>query len=100
MTVNPGFGGQAFIEESLDKVKFTRELCDKLRIRKGGKALREDEATDSLPPFDIQVDGGVNNETAGRCIEAGANVLVSGNYLYGSKDMKKAIHEFKAINRG
>lgn len=98
MTVNPGFGGQEFIEESLEKVKFARDLCDKLRIRKGGVSLKDEESLDALPPFDIQVDGGVNAETAGKCIEAGANVLVSGNYLYGSKDMKKAIQEFKAIN--
>ncbi len=97
MTVNPGFGGQSFIKESLDKVKFTRDLCDKLALRKGGNYLKENESIDSIPPFDIQVDGGVNGDTARQSIEAGANVLVSGNYLYGSKDMKKAICDFKAI---
>ncbi len=97
MTVNPGFGGQEFIAETLEKVQFTRELCDKLRIRKGGKTLKEEESIDSLPPFQIQVDGGVNQLTAQQCIKAGANVLVSGNYLYGAKDMKKSIQDLKTI---
>ena len=96
MTVNPGFGGQEFLPDTLEKVQFTRELCDKLRIRKGGKTVREGESIDSLPPFQIQVDGGINPATAQQCIKAGANVLVSGHYLYGSKDMKKAIQELKA----
>jgi ribulose-phosphate 3-epimerase len=65
MTVNPGFGGQSFIEESLDKI---RELA----------ALRE--ANDYH--FDIQVDGGIVPETAKRCKEAGVNVFVAGSYIY------------------
>ncbi len=97
MTVNPGFGGQEFLQETLEKVQLTRELCDKLRIRKGGKSLKEGESIDSLPPFDIQVDGGINQQTASLCVKAGANVLVSGHYLYGSKDMKKAIHDLTTI---
>lgn len=97
MTVNPGFGGQAFLEETLEKVSFVRELCDKLRIRKGGVSLKEDQSIDSLPPFQIQVDGGVNEETGRKCVEAGANVLVAGNYLYSSKDMKKSIAGLKAL---
>lgn len=97
MTVNPGFGGQAFMPETLEKVRFIRELCDKLSIRKGGKTLKESERLDSLPPFDIQVDGGVNEQTALECVKAGANVLVSGNYLYNAKDMKAAIQAFKGI---
>jgi len=91
MTVHPGFGGQAFMPETLDKVRFTRDLCDKLRIRKSGVALKETDALESLPPFAIQVDGGVDDKTAKECIAAGANVLVSGSYLYGAADMKKAI---------
>ncbi len=95
MTVHPGFGGQAYIPETLEKVRFTRDLCDKLRIRKGGVALKEEDPIDLIPPFDIQVDGGINDKTAGECIAAGANVLVSGSYLYGSKDMKQAILTLK-----
>ena len=83
--------------ETLEKVRFIRELCDKLSIRKGGKTLKESERLDSLPPFDIQVDGGVNEQTALECVKAGANVLVSGNYLYNAKDMKAAIQAFKGI---
>lgn len=97
MTVNPGFGGQAFIPETLEKVRFARDLCDRLRIRKGGQTAKENTPIDALPPFAIQVDGGINSETAGQCLAAGANVLVSGHYLYHAKDMRKAIQDLKAI---
>ena len=95
MTVHPGFGGQVFMPEMLEKVKFIRDLCDQLKIRKGGVSLKEGEKENFLPPFAIQVDGGVNDQTAKECIQAGANILVSGNYLYGSKDMTKAILQLK-----
>ena len=98
MTVNPGFGGQSFLPEMLEKVKFTRDLCNQLRIRKGGKTLKETESIDTLPPFAIQVDGGINQNTGGQCVVAGANVLVSGNYLYRSKDMKKSIQDLKTVS--
>lgn len=88
MTVHPGFGGQAFIPEVLEKVEFTRGLCDRLDIRKGGKVPEEGEI---LPPFDIQVDGGVDEKTAPLCTKAGANHLVAGTYLFGGKDMKDRI---------
>jgi ribulose-phosphate 3-epimerase len=97
MTVNPGFGGQEFMPETLEKVRFIRGVCDKLRLRKGGVALKEGEAEDSIEPFAIQVDGGVNGETAKACIEAGANVLVSGSYLYGAEDMKKSLEGLRKI---
>lgn len=71
MTVNPGFGGQSFIEESLDKI---RELA----------ALREANGYH----FDIQVDGGIVPETAKRCKEAGVNVFVAGSYIYDDEDLK------------
>lgn len=95
MTVNPGFGGQEFLSYTLDKVQFTRDLCDKLKVRKGGVSLKPEDPIDLLPAFDIQVDGGINPDTAKKCIEAGANVLVSGSYLYGAPDMKQAILELK-----
>ena len=88
MTVHPGFGGQAFIPEVLNKIEFTRGLCDKLNIRKGGKVPKEGE---TLPPFDIQVDGGVDDKTAPLCIKAGANHLVSGSYLFQGDEMKEKI---------
>jgi ribulose-phosphate 3-epimerase len=97
MTVNPGFGGQAFMHEMLDKVKFTRETCEKLNIRKGGVVPQEGGVMDFLPTFDIQVDGGIDHKTAPLCVDAGANVLVSGSYLYGAKDMKAAIESFHML---
>ncbi|MES2199329.1 MAG: ribulose-phosphate 3-epimerase [Chlamydiota bacterium] len=97
MTVHPGFGGQSFMPETLEKVRFTRDLCNQLRIRKGGVALKEGELIDSVPPFDIQVDGGVNDKTSAECVAAGANILVSGSYLYESKDMKQAILSLKGL---
>jgi len=74
MTVNPGFGGQKFLPSQLAKIKNIRE-----KITKSGRKI------------DLQVDGGINPETARMVIEAGADVLVSGSYIFGSGDYKKAI---------
>ena len=82
------------MSEVLDKIRFTRNICDQLHLRKGGKLAQENE---SLPPFDIQVDGGINLETAKQCVEAGANVLVSGSYLFKVPNMSKAILEMKQL---
>ena len=68
MTVNPGFGGQAFIEAMCDKVRRLRE-----RVRRQGLDM------------DVEVDGGINVETIGRIVDAGANVLVAGSAIYGSE---------------
>ncbi len=95
MTVNPGFGGQEFMPEILEKVKFTRQICDQLLIRKSGKTFSTKQEAHRTAPFNIQVDGGINETTAQQCIEAGANVLVSGNYLFGAKDMREAIGKLK-----
>lgn len=65
MTVNPGFGGQAFIPECLEKVK----LAAQLRKQRGLN-------------YDIEVDGGVDNNTIKACAQAGANVFVAGSYLF------------------
>lgn len=70
MTVNPGFGGQAFMPEILEKIAFARRLNKEV---------------------DIEVDGGIIEETAQQCVKAGANVLVSGTYLYAMDEMKKGI---------
>ena len=67
------------------------------RLRKSGVPLEEGDSLESLPPFAIQVDGGVNEQTAKECVQAGANILVSGSYLYGAKDMKKAIQYLKGV---
>lgn len=95
MTVHPGFGGQAFMPEMLEKISFLREYCDKHHIRAGGKI----EKGQSLPPFNIQVDGGIDGKTAPLCVEAGANILVSGTYLYKAKDMKSSIAQLKRRER-
>lgn len=99
MTVHPGFGGQAFMPEVLEKVQFAREVCDRLNIRKGGvsedKGIAE-TGKKELPPFEIQVDGGINAETAKPCIEAGANVLVAGTYIFKQPDMAAAVRSLRA----
>jgi len=79
MTVNPGFGGQAFLPEMLDKVRITSDLCRERNISS----------------LEIEVDGGVNDKTAAFCREAGATILVSGNYLFKSPDMREAIELLK-----
>ena len=86
MTVNPGFGGQAFMPEILEKVEFVRDQVDALKIRKEGGA-----------PFNIQVDGGIDDKTAKQCVEAGANVLVSGTYLFGAPEMGPRIELLRKL---
>lgn len=95
MTVPPGFGGQSFMADVLEKIKFTRDVCDKLKIRDRGMVAKQGENPDSLPPFKIQVDGGIDDKTAKLCVDAGANELVSGTYLFGASDMKKAIQKMR-----
>ena len=85
MTVSPGFGGQKFMPEVLEKIKLAREFCDRNKVLVDGK------------PFDIQVDGGINPETAKQCVEAGANVLVSGEYLFKQPNFAKAVQSLKNI---
>jgi ribulose-phosphate 3-epimerase len=92
MTVHPGFGGQSFMPEVLEKIKFIRETCDRLGIRQGG-VVQTGKPT--LPPFDIEVDGGIDPATAKECIDAGANVLVAGTYLFKHKDMPKGIRSLR-----
>ncbi|MBR5729464.1 MAG: ribulose-phosphate 3-epimerase [Prevotella sp.] len=80
MSVNPGFGGQVFIENTIQKVKNLRRLIDE----SGSKAL-------------IEVDGGVQDETAPRLVKAGVDVLVSGSYVFKSSDPYKTIHDLKNL---
>ena len=80
MTVNPGFGGQAFIEHSIDKVRMLRELID----RTGSRAL-------------IEVDGGVNGTTAPRLAEAGVDAMVSGSYIFGAEQPEEVIRSLKQL---
>ncbi len=94
MTVNPGFGGQAFLPEVLPKVSFTRNLTEKLRIQEGGGYAKKGE--NSYKPYDIEVDGGINLETAKAVVKAGANELVVGTFLFEKgRDMEKTIRELK-----
>lgn len=92
MTVPPGFGGQQFHEEVLDKVKVLREAIDKRGIRAGGRVPKHEE---KLPVFPIQVDGGIDEKTAPVCVQSGANVLVSGTYLFKHKSMKEGVERLR-----
>lgn len=74
MTVNPGFGGQSFIPSVLKKVEELSRLRDALEL-----------------DFEIEIDGGVNIETAGLCTDAGADVLVAGSAVYNQEDRAAAI---------
>ena len=80
MSVNPGFGGQKFIKNTIDKVKRLRELIN----RTGSYAL-------------IEVDGGVNGETGPQLVEAGVDVLVAGSYVFKSEDPIATISSLKAL---
>ena len=80
MSVNPGFGGQKFIENTIAKVRRLRKLI----AESGSHAL-------------IEVDGGVQGETAPRLVEAGVDVLVSGSYVFKSPDPYKTIRELKLL---
>lgn len=81
MTVNPGFGGQKFIPNVLPKIK----AC---------KALLEEQG---LTHIDIEVDGGVNPETARACVEAGANVLVAGSAIFNQTNRQEAIQKIRGL---
>lgn len=95
MTVNPGFGGQKFLPDVIEKVRLTREYCERNGIREGG--VRANSGV-NMNPFRIQVDGGINEKTSKDCIEAGANVLVSGDYLFKEvKEMSKGIQALKLV---
>jgi ribulose-phosphate 3-epimerase len=80
MSVNPGFGGQKFIENTLKKALQLRRLIDE----SGSKAL-------------IEVDGGVQGDTAPRLVQAGADVLVSGSYVFKNPSPEQIIHELRML---
>jgi len=80
MSVNPGFGGQAFIKNSLDKIQQLRTMIN----RNGTRAL-------------IQVDGGVNEKTIAEVSQAGTDVFVAGSAIFGSKDYKETIDSFRKL---
>ena len=74
MTVEPGFGGQGFMYDTLEKIRDVRRFAD-----------------DNCPALHIQVDGGINAKTSPLVTEAGADVLVAGSYLFGAEDMAAAV---------
>lgn len=82
MSVNPGFGGQTFIENTIKKVERLRQLIRST----GSKAL-------------IEIDGGVKADTAPRLVKAGVDVLVSGSYIFQSTDPLSTIHALKMLGR-
>jgi ribulose-phosphate 3-epimerase len=79
MTVHPGFGGQSFMTEQLALVKTIRQWSDELGL-----------------DLHIEVDGGVKPDTAKLAVDAGADLLVTGSYIYGSDDYQKAIATFRS----
>lgn len=82
MTVNPGFGGQKFLPSTLEKIAQLRAVRDELGY-----------------DFDIQVDGGINDETVVAAYEAGANVFVAGSYVYDKVDPAAKIARLKTLTK-
>jgi ribulose-phosphate 3-epimerase len=82
MSVNPGFGGQSFIENTYDKIKALKALIQK----KGAHAL-------------IEVDGGVSSENAKALVDAGADILVAGSFVFSSDNPNKTIAQLKEITK-
>ena len=78
MTVEPGFGGQAFMAHQLDTIRRVREIINERN-----------------PACDLEVDGGINPQTAKQVIAAGANVLVAGSAVYGAPDIQLAIQSLR-----
>ena len=78
MSVFPGFGGQKFIEETIEKIEAAKELIE-----------QQDHA------IFLEVDGGINNETISRVSKAGANVFVAGSAIFGSSDYEQTIQSFR-----
>lgn len=78
MTVNPGFGGQSFIESTLTKISQLKELRSQHQYQ-----------------YEIEVDGGINEMTAQQCLAAGADVLVAGSYIFNATDRQQAIESLR-----
>ncbi len=80
MTVEPGFGGQSFMSDMLDKITQVRQM-----------------SSHNGTPLDIQVDGGINLETAKLCVDAGANVLVAGSFIFNSDTPTRMVEALKQV---
>lgn len=83
MSVHPGFGGQVFLDSTLEKIELAKQLVSSARNRPANKRL------------DIQVDGGINANTAELCRQKGANSLVAGTWLFAQSDLKTAINQLR-----
>lgn len=79
MTVNPGFGGQTFIESVIPKIRQLRGMIEERGLT-----------------IDIEIDGGINEETIKPCVEAGANIFVAGSAIYNKEDRAQALQAIKA----
>ena len=75
MSVEPGFGGQKFLDSALPKLQFLRHAA---------------------PDLTLNVDGGINAETGSRCVKAGADMLVAGSYVFGAPDPASAISSLRS----
>ncbi len=80
MSVEPGFGGQKFMTNALAKISAIKQEAERQGLQ-----------------IDIEVDGGINAETAPLAVAAGANVLVAGNYLFSAEDMGEKVKEIKSL---
>ncbi len=78
MTVEPGFGGQKFMEDQLSKIRYLRQTIERLGLN-----------------CELEVDGGINRDTAKLCVDAGADVLVAGSYIFSASDRPAAINELR-----
>ena len=83
MTVNPGFGGQAFIPEVLPKIRVVKKMLEERGLA-----------------AEIQVDGGINRATAAAVVKAGATVLVAGSAIFGGRDIARSIKELRRAAEG
>lgn len=82
MSVNPGFGGQKFIPGTIDKIKRLRKMIDERGLN-----------------THIEIDGGVNAVTGAQCVEAGADVLVAGSFVFANENPEEAIRGLKALGK-
>ena len=80
MTVEPGFGGQSFLPQMMEKVSAVRSYAEELN-----------------PSMDIQVDGGINEQTAKTAVQAGANVLVAGSFVFRSEDPEECVRKLNRL---
>jgi ribulose-phosphate 3-epimerase len=79
MSVNPGFSGQKFIPETLNKLQKLKKKTERIR-----------------PDIDIQVDGGINPDNISKAAKAGANIFVAGSAVFSTQDYKKTIQKMKS----